>query len=423
VIGRRTYTALLYLFTPVWLMALAWRVFRRENYRQQWHQRLGYASITASEVPCLWIHAASVGEVAAAVSLVRSLRQSYPAYRILLTTVTPTGAARVRALSGEGIDHAYIPFDYPFMVRQFLRRVRPKLAVIIETEIWPNLFYACHQRNIPLVLASVRLSERSVQGYQRVPNLARQTLSWVTLAAAQTPVDAERLRLLGMPADRVSVLGNLKFDMIVPDAIRQAGQQWRAQIGADRPVWVAASTHAGEETQVLTAARAVLTRFPTALLLLAPRHPERFDAVARLCTEQGFVVTRRSEDTVPDGQTQIFLLDSMGELPKFFAATDVAFVGGSLVPVGGHNLLEPAVQGVPIVTGPHTFNFTEIHQLLDDIGGVCQASNATELAVTVVGWFEDKAAARNVGEAGQRLVEQHRGATQRLLSWVAPLIG
>jgi len=425
--GRRLllalYSALLWLLLPVTLYHLVWRGLRQREYLLRWSER--YAQVDAlPELPpgALWVHAVSVGEVNAAIPLVNALRQRHPGRPLLITTITPTGSARVRALWGDAVHHVYLPYDLHGMVRRFLERVRPALAVVIETELWPNLFVACARAEVPVVIANARLSERSLRGYRWLGPLIRLALSGVRLIAAQSEADAARFRVLAGDDVRIEVSGNLKFDQPLPQASREEALGWRQACGA-RPIWVAASTHAEEEAAVLDAHQRLREAHPDALLLWAPRHPERFDAVAARVVEAGLVLRRRSLERSPDARCEVFLIDSFGELPGFLAAGDVAFVGGSLCDVGGHNLLEPAALGVPVLSGPYTFNFAEISALLKDVGALEIVADAAQLA-SAIDWLlarPDQARAR--GRAGRLRIDRERGALARTLALIDEVAG
>lgn len=420
--GRRLllalYSALLWLLVPITLYHLVWRGLRQREYLLRWSER--YAQLDAlPELPpgALWVHAVSVGEVNAAIPLVNALRQRHPERPLLITTITPTGSARVRALWGEAVHHVYLPYDLHGMVRRFLERVRPALAVVIETELWPNLFVACVQADVPIVIANARLSERSLRGYRRLGPLIRLALSGVRLIAAQSEADAARFRVLAGDGVRIEVSGNLKFDQPLPQASREEALGWRRAAGA-RPIWVAASTHADEEPAVLDAHLRLREAHPDALLLWAPRHPERFGAVAARVAEAGLALRRRSLERSPDARCDVFLIDSLGELPGFLAAGDVAFVGGSLCDVGGHNLLEPAALGVPVLSGPHTFNFVEISALLKDCGALETVTDAATLAAAIDRLLADPDEARSRGRAGRQRIDRERGALARTLALI-----
>jgi 3-deoxy-D-manno-octulosonic-acid transferase len=369
---------------------------------------------------CIWLHAVSVGETRAAVPLVRALMKHYPGRRILITTMTPTGSDQVRGLFGKQVEHCYVPYDLPTAVWRFLNRTRPALAIIMETELWPNLFHQCHARDIPLILANVRMSEKSARGYRRFAGLTRATLANVSRVGAQTEDDAERLRALG--AVQVEVTGSIKFELDVPADLAAKAAALRSGFG-ERPVWVAASTRAGEEEQVLDAFAQLRARIPRLLLVLVPRHPERFDSVAKLCHQRGFRVERRSarqDGVAPD--TAILLGDTMGELLLFHAAADVSYIGGSLVPLGGQNLLEAAAVGTPVVFGPHMFNFSDISRMALERGAGRQVQDAAELTSAVADYLENPAVRIAAGAAGQRMVTENRGALAKTLLLVRQML-
>jgi 3-deoxy-D-manno-octulosonic-acid transferase len=355
--------------------------------------------------------------------------------------MTPTGSATVTSLfadwmearaarqGGRGggfadrVAHCYVPYDYPFAVRRFLRRTRPRAALIMETELWPNLFRACHARGIPLLVSNARLSEGSMRRYLRVASLARATLRQVRVVAAQSAADARRFEAIGADPARIAVTGSIKFELALPASLFELAQVLRADWGRERPVWIAASTHEGEEEYVLAAFKTLQRRWPTLLLVLVPRHPERFAPVVKLARRYGFKVAQRSQQAaVLEPSVEVLIGDTMGELQLFFAACDVAFVGGSLVATGGHNLLEPAAVGVPTVFGPHMFNFAEIAALTLERRAGRQVGAPGELAEAVAHYLENPNARFEAGEAGRKLVEENRGALERTLKLLAPLL-
>jgi 3-deoxy-D-manno-octulosonic-acid transferase len=415
---RFLYSLLLYLLIPVALVRLAWRGLRNRGYWYRWTERFGFGQRLAG--PVIWLHAVSVGEVRASAPLVKALAREHPGHTLLITTMTPTGSATARALFGTAVAHCYVPYDLPTAVWRFLQRTRPRLALIMETELWPNLFHQCHRRGIPLVLANVRMSEKSARGYRRFAGFTRATLANVTRVGAQTQADAERMHALG--ATQVEVTGSIKFEMEVPAELAAQAAALRRGCGK-RPVWVAASTREGEEEFVLDAFVRLRTRQPQLLLVLVPRHPERFDGVAKLCQQRGLRLERRSQrqDSVaPD--TAILLGDTMGELLLFHAAADVSFIGGSLVPLGGQNLLEAAAVGTPVVFGPHMFNFNDISRMALERGAGRQVQDANELADAVADYLEHPAARKAAGAAGQRMVSENRGALTKTLALLQPLL-
>ena len=402
---------------------LLWRGLRDRSYWQNFSERFGFGARLAPHG--VWLHAVSVGEVQACAPLVSALYRQHPGIPLTVTTFTPTGAARARALFGNLAQVRYIPYDLPGAVRRFFRRVQPRLAVIFETELWPNLYRECGRRRVPLVLASARLSARSVGRYRRLGRLFRDTLSQAAVVAAQEPQDAERFRALGADPATTHVTGNIKFDFELPPDIAARGARLREQFAAKRPLWVAGSTHGGGEEQALIEAHQRLREaFPDALLVLAPRHPTRFGEAAQTLAQAGLSFVRRSQEAASHAQAPypVLLLDSLGELLDFYAAADVAFVGGSLVPVGGHNLLEPAALGVPILTGPHNFNSAEIARLLIARGAAEVVHNATELAGRLSALFADPAARGRMAAAGRDSVDGNRGALAKLLTLIEPLL-
>ncbi len=411
---RALYTLLSYLLTPLVIYRLTWRGLRNRGYFGRWRERFGF--FAAPDFPSsIWVHAVSVGEFNAAVPLIEALMLRYPEERFVVTTITPTGSQRVRATFGDRVFHVYLPYDLPGSVRRFLDRVKPRIALVMETEIWPNLYFICHERGIPIIIANARLSERSLRGYGPVRNLAGRAARCCTLIAAQSQADADRFRRLGALAEQIQVLGNIKYDLTLPAEVVQTGADLREAWGAARPVWVAASTHEAEEVPTLQAHARVLGRFPDALLLIAPRHPERFRAVSTLSRAYGFRTAVRSEDSLAAPDTQIFVIDTMGELLKFYAASDVAFVGGSLEPIGGHNVLEPAALARPVLVGPYTFNFAEITENLIAAGGAERAQDGIRLGAEVARILSDPNRLRTMGAIGAQVVERERGAIGRII--------
>lgn len=413
--ARLIYTGLLRLLVPFVFARLGVRGLSNRGYWRRWRERLGF--VVPARTPTLWLHAVSVGEVRAAQALVGALRARYPHTPLWITTTTPTGSAQVRQAFGDEVFHSYLPFDLPGAAQRFLRRVDPVAGIVMETEWWPNLFHACARRGAPLVIANLRLSARSAARYRKFPTLTRATLACVRAFGVHAAADAERLAALGAAREAIVVTGSIKYDIEIAPAIVAAGAALRAAFGA-RPVWIAASTHADEEAMALRAHAAVLRTLPDALLILVPRHPERFDAVARLARAD-FTVARRSTGEAATAATAVYLGDTMGELLVLFAAADVAFVGGSLVPVGGHNILEPAALGVPVVVGPHMFNFAEIAAAARGAGALVDIADAAALAPAIERLLVQPHCRQAGSAAARAFVAANKGALARTLDVIA----
>ncbi|WP_105102159.1 lipid IV(A) 3-deoxy-D-manno-octulosonic acid transferase [Microbulbifer pacificus] len=438
---RYLYTWFFRLTLPLMLLHLWWRgradpayrkrwserfglVPSRPGTRRRWRERFGVVPDRASRAPLIWIHSVSVGETLAAVPLIRELAVRHPRWQWLVTTTTPTGSQRVHdalepVLNGRLL-HYYLPFDLPECLSPFLDALRPNILVSMETELWPNLLAACDKRGMPVVLVNGRLSEKSAKGYGHFSRLTRDMMDHLNKVVAQYPADAERFVALGVPPERVISVGNIKFDLTIGSGLESEAQvlshQWRGV--SKRRVWLAASTHSGEDELILEAHQVLLREFPDLLLVLVPRHPVRFDAVARLCRDRGLTLTRRSDGRAPAADDQVLLGDTMGELLRFFGACDVAFVGGSLVPVGGHNMIEPAAWGVPVVCGPHLHNFVTVASLMREAGGLVVVEDATQLASQVAEWLRDETRRRDAGARGRAVAEQNSGALARTVQEV-----
>ncbi|GAA0697867.1 lipid IV(A) 3-deoxy-D-manno-octulosonic acid transferase [Marinobacterium maritimum] len=415
------YSTLFYLFTPVLLLRLWWRGRKAPGYRRNWAQRLGLGA--AIRQPVIWVHAVSVGETVAIAPLVRWLLVRYPQHRVLITNMTPTGAEQVRTLFGDRVEQRFCPWDLPLALKAFLRRAQPELCIIVETELWPNMVAQCARAGVPVLLANARLSERSARGYRKFSALARPMLQRLSLIAAQNKADAERFVALGTPDEQVEVTGSIKFDL-QPDADKvQAGRALRQQLGAERPVLIAASTHQGEDEILLAAWQQLKATHPDLVLILVPRHPERFADVARLCSRYSERLVCRSRGEQPDTQTELLLGDTMGELMLFYTAADIAFVGGSFSGTGGHNPLEPAALGLPVVMGPDCFNFQTITDALVEAGGLVRVDDGDALQAQLSAWLGDAAQRRAAGEQGAGFVAANRGALERLQQAVERLLG
>jgi 3-deoxy-D-manno-octulosonic-acid transferase len=411
---RRLYTLLLYLALPWVSLIVLVRGLRQRDYWRGWGQRFGAGPNLAGGG--VWVHAVSVGEVQAALILIEALRLREPALEIALTCATPTARARASALLPHVVV-GYAPYDLPGSVRRFLRRARPQLLIVLETELWPNILFEAWRAGVPTVMASARVSERSTRIYQKFPGLLRDTLGANVWVGAQSSADAQRFAMLGVPAERLGVAGNIKFDRTVPAGLQQRGAALRERYAQDRPVWVAGSTRLGEEQQLLEAHRLLLQQRPDALLILAPRHPQRFDAVAQTVVSSGLSCARRSQSS-PVAGAAVLLLDTLGELMDFYAAADVAFVGGSLVPIGGHNLLEPAAIGVPVLSGPHQFNSPQVARALIEQHGLIIVNSATELEQALARLLNDPQARSVQGAAARAVIDANRGTLGRILDLI-----
>ena len=416
IILRALYSGLLYLLLPITVYHLMWRGLRTRQYLQRWGER--YARYQGpSSHPSIWLHAVSVGEVNAAAPVVNALRQLHPDLRWVITTITPTGSDRVRALWGDAVEHVYLPYDVPGCVDRFLGHFQPRVALILETELWPNLLFGCRDHGIPVYILNARLSARSLRGYRLLGPLIRRALDTVTHVAAQSADDARRFVRLGADRSRVSALGNLKFDIAAPSR-EQMLDLFATHVPSGRPVWIAASTHEGEEESVLALHRRLRARFPGMLLIWVPRHPERFARVEQLAREQGWKVATRTVDQWPQPDSEVFVVNTLGELMGFFACADVAFVGGSLQPIGGHNLLEPAAMGTPVVTGPHLHNFSEISRRMREAGALRVGKDVQGVGDALEQLFDDRQLRQTMVDAGLQLVANGRGAVDRILALI-----
>jgi 3-deoxy-D-manno-octulosonic-acid transferase len=423
---RLLYSLIIRCAAPIAFLVVLWRGLRDRSYWQGLGERFG----GGERLPAggsIWLHAVSLGEVTAAAPLIRGIRARYAHIPVVVTTATPAGRARAFALYGGGVDIRYVPYDTPGSVRRFFARTRPKLAVILETELWPNLFERCRVNGVPLLLVNARLSEKSVARYQRLDRifsgLVRRLFSEKVFVAAQSAEDLQRFRSIGASPAQSSVAGNIKFDLQVDAEAMNQGRAVRQEFapgldGGLRPVWIAGSTHADEDEQVLTAHAALLTKLPQALLLLAPRHKDRFAAVASLLDARGLAYVRRNSAAPVSAETSVLLVDTLGELSMLYSAADVAFVGGSLVPIGGHNLLEPAALGIPVLTGPSHSNSKEVALMLLQRGAALEVADAAQLARVLLCLLCDAPERQRIGTLAKDLIAANRGSVSRLLSLV-----
>ncbi len=410
---RLMYTVIFYSLLPFILLRLLWRSFAAPAYARRWAERFGIFSPLQTDKKVVWLHTVSVGEFLAALPLIKQL-QSNERLLLVITTTTPTGSERVRTTLGDSVFHVYAPYDLPDAVNRFLSRIKPSLYLVMETELWPNTLAACAKRAIPSLLINGRLSERSARGYARFSGLTAPMLGNLSTALIQNSVDAERFVALGLPAEKAVVTGNIKFDLSITDDLRERAGALKQQLSSNgrRLILIAASTHQGEDEIILDAfaqLRAIAGETQSAVLILVPRHPERFERVGQLCSARGFQVMRRSEQQWSDS-ADILLGNTMGELLLMFGASDIAFVGGSLVPNGGHNFIEPAAWGLPLLSGEHLFNFAEVAQLMREAGALVTAGSAAHLAQAFQVLVEDVGERERRGAAALRVAQENRGA-------------
>jgi len=418
--GIVTYTVLLYFLVPFALLKLLYRGLRAPDYLKRWPERFGFFPHKITQ-PSIWIHAVSVGELQAAIPVINALQIRYPDTPIVVTSTTPTGLARAQAVFADRIITGHIPYDLPGALRRFLTRTQPKIVIIMETELWPNLFEQCKQRKIPVAVVNARLSERSARGYQRFSTLTQFILQRISWVAAQNKADGQRFLQLGLPPERLTITGNVKFDQTVQATAVEQGKILKATFGS-RSVWIAASTHQGEDEHVLASFSELKRHHSSLLLILVPRHPERFNSVADLCARQNWHVVRRSLKQAVSKNTDVLLGDTMGELMTLFAASDVVYMGGSLVPTGGHNMIEPIALGLPIITGPHTFNFAQITQQLIELKAAQQIKNVNELTRAVSYYLENTQQRQTAGAAGLQWLQENKGATKNVVQHLSELI-
>lgn len=417
----RLYQILIYLIQPIIWLRLLWRSHKSPAYRKRWGERYGFCN--GKVIPGgILLHSVSVGETLAAVPLVRALRHHYPTLPITVTTMTPTGSERVLSAFGDDVQHVYLPYDLAGSVRRFLNHADPKLTIIMETELWPNLIIQLRQRKIPLVIANARLSERSAARYQKLGYFIKKLLQKITLIAAQNQEDGERFIKLGLARKKLNVTGSLKFDISVTPELAVKAITLRRQWAPHRPVWIATSTHEGEESIILQAHTKLLKQFPDLLLILVPRHPERFALAKALTQKAKLRYICRSENRVPNTDTQVIIGDTMGELMLLYGIADLAFVGGSLVEKGGHNPLEAAAHALPVLMGPYTFNFKDICTKLKQADGLITVNDSKSLTVTVSHLLKDEDYRLYHGRQAAEVLHENQGALQKLLKLLEPYL-
>lgn len=421
---RLAYSTALYALSPL----IMWRIWREQVPTYSRLQRFGMRLDPLPSAPRLWLHCASVGEVRAARPLIEGLLTRYPQHSLLITTMTATGAQQTQALIHEQpegdqrrLAHRFLPLDYPGASRRFIGRVKPAMALLFETELWPNLLNACRRQGVPVAVVNGRLSPRAYQRYRRWRPVMANALANISWLAAKSSEDAKRLNSLGCPAEVTRVVGSLKFEIPSQDEALKEGEYLHREWG-ERPVWVGGSTRDGEETLLLQAHAQLRRRHPNALLVLAPRHPQRFDEVACLCRDEGWSFSRRSEQQAVTEQTQVYLADTLGELAVLYAASSVAYVGGSLVPLGGQNVLEPAALGRPVLSGPSIENFSDVAEPLLTAGALALVDSPDALAEALIGYFDHPWDAQQKGQAGLAVINAQQGALKRTLDGLGKLV-
>ena len=407
------YTCIFYLLIPFILLRLLWRGIKAPDYRYRWRERFAFYNKSFSQ-DVIWFHAVSVGEAEALFPLVRHIQKQHPDAKLLITTTTPTGSARVKAVMQDSVAHVYLPYDVPDAINRFMRCFKPKLAVIMETEIWPNLFAGCGKNAIPLYIINARLSEKSSRGYRKIPALVHPALAQVSVIATQTQDDANRFIAIGAAIEKVNTLGNIKFDVEIPPSTLAQGLQIKADLFEGRFVWLIASTHKDEEAVFLELYTEIKQKIPELLLVIVPRHPERFADVKKLCEQFQLAVVMRTTGARAYTETDVYLVDTMGELKALYAAADVAFVGGSMVPVGGHNILEAAAVGVPVMFGPYMENFKEIARGVLSHDAAIQCQNKDELVKIILSLYQQPDYRQSLAEKGKAFVRYNQGAIARI---------
>ncbi|EID4420532.1 lipid IV(A) 3-deoxy-D-manno-octulosonic acid transferase [Vibrio vulnificus] len=413
---RWLYTLLLALAAPLLLFGLYRSKPNKPKFGKRWKEHFGITPTLDGQNQPLWIHAVSVGESLAAIPLIKAIKEKTPDQVIVVTTTTSTGAEQIAKL-GNLVEHRYMPIDFAFAVRGFLKAINPAKMLIIETELWPNTLATVHKANIPIIVVNARLSEKSQQNYAKVQPLFNLIHPCLDKVLCQSQADADRFAKLGIPTNKLSVTGSIKFDIHISDEIKHQGAELRTLLGQQRPVWIAASTHRGEDEQVLDAHRQVLETHPNALLILVPRHPERFDSVFELCQTQGFETVRRTQANIIADSTQVYLGDTMGEMLVLLGAADVCFMGGSLIgdKVGGHNVLEPAALGVPVITGPSYYNFTEIIDKLMAQKAIMIGEDKTQISTYLLLLLSEPEAQKRLAWNAYTFLQASMGCTHKII--------
>lgn len=418
---RLLYTLLFYLLTPFVLFRLYWRGFKAPEYRKRWAERLAFYK---NQYPqnIIWIHAVSVGEAEAVFPLVKLLQNQYPNDKFLVTTTTPTGSARVQVVLADTVTHVYLPYDLPCVINRFLKAFKPKIAIVMEKEIWPNLYAGCEKNKIPLTIINARLSANSAKGYKKIPALVKPALNSVAWVATQTEEDKQRFIEIGAKEKYISAAGNLKFDVELDETILEQAQKIKKSTFANRFVWIIASTHDAEEVIFFDCYLQLKKQIPELLLMIVPRHPERFETVKQLAEKKGLNTCMRSSREQCSDDIDVYIADTMGELKLLYGTADICFVGGSMVPIGGHNILEPATMNIPIMFGPHMVNFKEIARNVLDLDAAVQCADTQALIETVLHFYSDEDYGRDMALKAKQFVQRNQGATKKIAGLIADIL-
>lgn len=419
--SRLVYSIIFALCMPFIIIKLFWRGYKAPEYRRRKLERFGLFKAPSLK-RSIWVHAVSVGEVLAAEPVIRMLQARFPDRDIVITSMTPTSSEQIHKLFGDSIFHVYAPYDLSFMVNAFLRRVKPEFLIIMETELWPNMIHQARKKGCPVVIVNARLSERSANGYRRLKSAVGWMLNELSLVLCQNENDASRFRSLGISDEKIHVTGSVKYDVNIDPGIHREGQMLKQCLKRSQPVWIAASTHEGEDARVLAIHLQVRAFFPDAVLILVPRHPERFDSAFGLAEQAGFITYRRTHASRIPQDTEVFVVDTMGELLNFYAASNIAFIGGSLVEVGGHNPIEPGALGLPILAGPYVFNFEAICEQLVASGGMEVVQSEARLLAALKQLMAEPENARERGQSAMKEVNASKGAVNRVVNYLAPLL-
>ncbi len=421
IVMRQLYSSIFLILLPFILFRLYWRGKKSPEYRNRWWERL---AIYKQSYPkgVLWLHAVSVGETEAAIPLIHQLQKKLPEQQILITTTTPTGSSRVQSHFKQKVSHVYLPYDIPWIVKRFILCFKPRMAVFLEKEIWPNLFEQCHNNNIPIVIINARLSQKSAKGYLKIRSFIQPALDQVSWIACQTTADQQRFEQIGAPSKLTETQGNIKFDLTIDETLKSEARILKKQLFQNRFVWIIASTHAKEEAIFLNLYQELKPDLPDLLLVLVPRHPERFEEVALLGSNMNLNIKKRSLNDVCEQDTDVFLLDTLGELKFFYGCADTSFIGGSMVPIGGHNVLEAAAMHTPILFGPFMRNFQDIAENIQHMKGAIQCTNAFEIKKHLTNLYHNPALRQELADNAQQFLKKNQGATAKIAERISRML-